>query len=58
MFDFIQALTKAVGEANGGGKNMSQAENVARVYVDLAKTTPSSVCADKSGLAGMQLERS
>jgi hypothetical protein len=31
LFDFIQALTKAVGEANGGGKNMSQPENVARV---------------------------
>lgn len=31
LFDFIQALTKAVGEANGGGKNMSQSENVARV---------------------------
>jgi hypothetical protein len=34
LFDFVQALTRAVGETNGGGKNMSQAENVARVCVD------------------------
>lgn len=31
LFDFVQALTKAVGENNGGGKNMFQTENVARV---------------------------
>jgi hypothetical protein len=31
LFDFVQALTKAVGENNGGGKNMLQPENVARV---------------------------
>lgn len=31
LFDFVQALTRAVGEANGGNKNMNQAENVARV---------------------------
>lgn len=36
LFDFVQALTRAVGDANGGGKNMSQAENVARVYVQLS----------------------
>lgn len=58
LFDFVQALTRAVGDANGGGKNMTQAENVARVYVHECSYHSTEPSANQPGLAGMQLGRS
>lgn len=50
LFDFVQALVRSVGD--GGGKNMSAAENLMRVYVLVEKRAYEAV------LAGSLLERS